>query len=78
VHIYNNIDDGTYVNKSFVSIHTVRGGKRTLSFPSPVNLYDVYNDKTIVRNSKKVTIDLPVKTTVIYYLGTEEQWKMGK
>jgi hypothetical protein len=43
-----------------------------------VNLYDVYNDKTVVRNSKEVIVDLPVKTTAIYYLGTEEQWKMGK
>ena len=75
VHIYNDIDDGTFVNKSFVSIHTVRGGKRTLSFPAPVNLYDVYNDKSVVVNNKQVTIELPVRTTALYFIGTELQWK---
>lgn len=77
VHIYNDIDDGTYVNKSFVSIHTVRGGKRTLSFPVPVSLYDVYNNKVIASNTKQVTIDLPVRTTALYFMGTEQQWRMN-
>lgn len=75
VHIYNNVDDGTYVNKSFISIHTVRGGKRTLSFPAPVSLYDVYNDKVVAVNSKAVTVEMPVKTTEIYFIGTPEQWR---
>ena len=75
VHIYNDIDDGTYVNKSFVSIHTVRGGKRTLSFPNTVNLYDVYNDTIVATSSKKVIVDLPVRTTAMYFIGTKEEWE---
>jgi hypothetical protein len=75
VHIYNDTDDGTYVNKSFVSIHTVRGGKRTLSFPNPVNLYDVFNGTTVATNSKQVIVDLPVRTTAMYFIGTKEEWE---
>ncbi|MEI6750842.1 MAG: hypothetical protein WCM93_16930, partial [Bacteroidota bacterium] len=75
VHIYNDIDDGTFVNKSFVSIHTVRGGKRTLSFPVPSSLYDVYNDKAVATNTKQVTLDLPIRTTALYFIGTEQQWR---
>jgi beta-galactosidase len=74
VHIYNNVDDGTYVNKSFISIHTVRNGKRTLSFPNPVTLYDVYHDKLIANNTDRVIIDLPVRTTAIFFMGTRDEW----
>jgi beta-galactosidase len=75
VHIYNDTDDGTYVNKSFISIHTSRGGKRTLFFLKPVSLYDVYNDKAVANNKKEVVIDLPVRTTAIYFMGTKEEWE---
>jgi len=75
VHVYNDTDDGTYINKSFVSIQTIRAGKRTLSFLNPVNLYDVYNDKTVAINSKQVIVELPVRTTVIYFVGTKEEWE---
>jgi beta-galactosidase len=75
VHIYNDTDDGTYVNKSFMSIHTVRGGERTLSFLRPVNLYDVYNDKVIANNAKQVVVDLPVRNTALYFLGTKKEWE---
>jgi len=74
VHIYNNVDDGTYVNKSFISIHTVRGGERTLTFPRPVTLYDVYNDKLIAEKTSHVTIDMPVRTTSIFFIGTKKEW----
>jgi len=74
VHIYNNVDDGSYVNKSFISIHTVRGGERTLTFPRPVTLYDVYNDKLIAEKTGQVTIDMPVRTTSIFFIGTKKEW----
>ena len=78
VHIYNDTDDATYVNKSFVSINTVRGGKRTLSFLNPVNLYDVYNGKVVATNSKQVIVDLPVRTTAMYFIGTKKEWEESK
>ena len=74
VHIYDNADDGTYINKSFVSLQTVRGGERTLSFQNPTSLYDVYNNKTIITKSKQAVINLPVRTTAIYFIGTKEEW----
>ncbi len=75
INIYDDTDDGLYMNKSFISINTARGGKRTLSFPEPVNLYDVYNDKVVAKDAKEVTVDLPIRTTAIYFRGTEEEWK---
>ena len=77
VHIYNDADDGTYVNKSFISIHTVRGGDRTLSFKEPVSLYDVYNDKVVITNSKQATINLPARNTAMYFVGTKNEWNGG-
>jgi beta-galactosidase len=75
VHIYNDIDDGTYVNKSFVSIHAVRNGHRKLSFPKPVSLYDVYQDKVVAKGKKKISVEMAPRTTVIYFIGSEQSWK---
>ena len=75
VHIYNDTDDGTYVNKSFISVHAIRNGRHTLTFPAPVNLYDVYNNKVIATGAKQVSIELPVRTTGMYFIGTQQEWE---
>jgi beta-galactosidase len=79
VHIYNAQDDALYVNKSFVGIHTPRAGTRTLRFPAPVSLFDVYNEKTIATGVTEVALDLPARHTGLYFLGTGQQWNsLGK
>ena len=77
VHIYNLRDDVLYANTSFISLHTAEAGARTIRLPKKTCLYDVYNEKEIARDVSKVTIDLPVRHTVLYFLGTLEEW-VGK
>jgi beta-galactosidase len=79
VHIYNQQDDAMYVNRSFVGIHTPRAGKRTIRFPAPVTLFDVYNRKIVANGVKEVALDLPARYTGLYFIGTEQQWNsLGK
>lgn len=75
VHIYDADDDVLYVNKSFVAIHTPWSGKRTLRFLKSTNLYDVYNEKTIAEKERQVILDLPARTTVLCFMGSEQEWK---
>lgn len=74
VHIYTNENDAFHSNKSFISLHTNKAGKRTLKFPISTDVYDVYNEKTIAANSNEVDIDLPEKHTVLYFFGSKEEW----
>jgi hypothetical protein len=79
VHIYDMQEDALYVNKSFLGIHTARPGKRVIHFPAPVSLFDVYTEKSIANGVTEVALDLPVRRTALYFLGTEQQWaKLGK
>lgn len=74
VHIYNYQDDGLYVNRSFISIHTGTAGVRHIRLPEKSDVYDIYNNKLIARNTSRFSIDLPVRHTVLYYLGSEKEW----
>jgi hypothetical protein len=74
VHIYNPQDDGLYVNKSFLGIHTTRPGKRVLRFLAPVDLYDLRAGKSIARRATTITLDLPVRYSGLYFLGSEQEW----
>ncbi len=73
-HIYNFSDDVTYVNRSFIGIHTPRSGERILRFPEPTTLYDVYHEKMIAADVVNVTIDLPARETMLYFMGNKEEW----
>lgn len=75
VHIYNYNDDVMYFNSSFLAIHTAEAGMRTIRLPRKTGVYDVYNDKVITMNAVKFDVDLPVRNTAIYFLGTEQEWK---
>lgn len=74
IHMYESGDDVLYVNKSFIGIHTTRPGKRTLHFRTPVDLYDTYNGKVIATKAKDVTLDLPVRYSALYFMGTKQEW----
>ncbi len=74
VHLFESGDDVLYVNRSFIGIHTVRPGKRTLRFPKPADLYDVYNNAVVASKAKEVALDLPVRHSALYFMGTKEEW----
>jgi hypothetical protein len=75
MHIYNDSDDVTYVNRSFVGLHTPRSGKRVLRFRKPTSLYDVYAQRQVATSRTSVTLDLPARRTVLYFRGDAQQWR---
>jgi hypothetical protein len=74
VHIYNEQDDITYVNRSFIGLHTPRSGQRVLRFPSPTDLYDVYHKEVLATKALEVTLDLPARHSALYFRGTKQEW----
>ncbi|MFC1606465.1 beta-galactosidase [Candidatus Latescibacterota bacterium] len=74
VHIYGKNNDVLYVNKSFIGIHTPRSGERILHFPKPTDLYDVYNNRTVAVQATEVILDLPVRHSVLHFMGTKQEW----
>jgi len=78
VHIYNYQDDVLYANRSFLSIHTASAGARHIRLPERTDVYDVYNDQVVARNTTRFDVDLPVRRTVLYFLGSEAEWKKLK
>jgi hypothetical protein len=75
VHIYDYQNDVLYANKSFLSISTGSAGVRNIRLPRLTDVYDVYNDTLIARHVNKFDIDLPEKHSILYFLGSEEEWK---
>jgi hypothetical protein len=63
------------VNRSFVGLHTPRSGQRTLRFPAPSDLYDVYHQEVVATNALQVTLDLPARYSALYFRGTREEWE---
>ncbi|UCC64478.1 MAG: hypothetical protein JSV36_05315, partial [Anaerolineae bacterium] len=75
VHVYNEQDDITYVNRSFVGLHTPRAGQRTLRFQEPTDLYDVYCEEAVATNALEVTLCLPARYSALYFRGSREEWE---
>lgn len=74
VHIYNTKNDALYANKSFLAIHTLGGGTRTIRLPKTSDLFEVYEEKPIASQVSEVTINLPARHTALYYMGSAESW----
>lgn len=68
-HIYSdNEDDVIYANKSYLAIHIIKEGKRTINLPDFYNVYDIFDEKTVVKNKKQFDIEVNNPTTIIYLL----------
>jgi len=78
VHIYDRQDDVVYANSSFLSIHTLGAGVRNIRLPKPTDVYDAYHDTVIAKNATGFDVDLPAKSTSLYFLGSEDAWKKSK
>jgi beta-galactosidase len=78
VHIYDSQDDGLYINRSFMGLHTARAGRRTLDIPAPSTLYDVYRDEVVARDARHVELELPARYSALYFRGTREAWQALK
>ena len=74
VHIYCNSDDGFYANRNFLIISSSEsGGKKQIYLPETMNVYDVFREKTIVKNKMSFTINMAPRTTDVYFVGNKKQ-----
>jgi len=72
-HIYLDSDDILFVNDSFIAIHTMRDGVRTLNLPEYQPLYEVFRDQSLA-TAESHNIDLKDRRTYLFYRGTREAW----
>ena len=73
VHIYNETNDALYANRRFLSIHTATPGERRFALLKPCCVYDVYAEKVIAEDAEHFTLDLPARTTRLYFLGSKRE-----
>lgn len=74
-HIYYDSGEVVFANNKFFALHTATAGTKHIRLPRVTDVYDVYNDKLIAKNTDNFRVDLPVRHTVLYFLGTEKEWK---
>lgn len=78
VHVYNDRNDVLYANKSFLSLYAVNAGVRHIRLPKRTDVYDVYAEKIIAKDAVDFDVDLPARHTILYFLGSEAEWKRAK
>ena len=72
VHIFNDSSDVLYANASYLTVHAASDGKRTLSFKTPVNIYDAMTETTLEKNCTEYSFDTEFgKTEIFRYEATE-------
>ncbi len=75
IHIYYDYNDGFfYSNKNFIVFGSgEEGGKRKISFPKKVTVYDVFKQEIIAKNVDTLTLNLEPRTTNIYFVGNDNE-----
>ncbi|MGD0124729.1 MAG: hypothetical protein ABSF46_05170 [Terriglobia bacterium] len=70
VHLYNEAGDVLYATRDLLAVHTVSGGDRTFSLPREVEVvYDLFERRTVARNTAELEVNLPRVSTAFYYTG---------
>ena len=70
VHIFNKAGDVLDATHQLLSVHTLSGGQRTFTLPGAVEIvYDLFNEKTIARNTNQFHDKLPPSSSMFYYFG---------
>ena len=67
-HIYCDSDDVTYIGGQYITIHASSKGAKTLRFPKPVTLMEVYENRIYAENITELTLDM--------YLGETKMFRM--
>ena len=67
VHIYNDDGDVLYANRSFLGVHTLAGGERTIRLPRRApGVADLLAGKVIDRNTAEIRVVLEPRSTALY------------
>ena len=70
VHLYSGDGDVLYATPDLLSVHTVSGGSRTFHLPQKAEVvYDLFNGQVSGENTTTFRVELPQKSTALYYTG---------
>ena len=70
VHLYSEEGDVLYANKQLLAVHTIRGGERTLRLPEKAEVvYDLFVKEIVAENTDTLRVELPKRSTSLYYVG---------
>lgn len=73
VHLYSDKGDVLYASPNLLAVHTISGGERNFFLPHRVEvIYDLFERKTIARNTDRFEVILHPSSTVFYYIGKED------
>jgi hypothetical protein len=70
VHLYNRDGDVLYATRDLLAVHTVAGGDRTFRLPRQAEeVYDLFERRTVARDTGEFRVMLPPASTALYYTG---------
>ena len=70
VHIYSDAGDVLYASRQLLGVHTVGGGNRLFKLPRPAEVvYDLFENKTIAKNTADFEVTLPRASTSLFFTG---------
>ena len=70
VHLYNDDGDVLYAARNLLAVHTAAGGDRAFRLPRPVEeVYDLFERRTVARDTSEFRVTLPPASTALYYTG---------
>jgi hypothetical protein len=70
VHLYNGEGDVLHASKELLSVHTIAGGNRTFKLSKEVEeVFDLFEGKSIGRNTNKFEVSIPPASTSLYFTG---------
>jgi hypothetical protein len=77
VHVYNDIDEALYANKSFLTVSSSNdAGPRTIKLPRRTSVYELYDKHRQWQDVTKFTFDMPRRHTSVFFLGSKQQWRV--
>lgn len=75
VHIYNRRRDALYVNESYLCVSTVDEGARNVQLPRSADVFDIFENRLVAKNTSSFTVDVPRYTTKLFFVGDYEKHK---
>ena len=73
VFLHSESSDPMEVNDAFVTLHARTPGKKTIVFPKPCDILDVFTGDILARNATSITIDAPLHSSWLLYYGPEAE-----
>lgn len=70
VHLYSEAGDGLHASRDLLAVHTVSGGGRVFKLPRRAEIvYDLFENRAVVRNADQFEVTLAPKSSALYYTG---------